>query len=406
MKRILFVDDEPNILEGLQRMLFPLQREWHMAFASDGPHALEIMKEQRFDVVVTDMRMPGMDGAALLAEVRKRHPDTVRFVLTGQSDSETVYRSIGEAHQFLTKPCKPSVLKEAVDRALSIRDLLASDALKSMVSQIGNLPPMPQTYTQLREKLQSADTSAAELGRIIEQDVAMTAKVLQLVNSAFFGLRQHVSTATQAVALLGVETIKALVLTTGLFGGAEKTRFPAEFSFDRLWRHSLAVGSYAQAIARAEKAPKELVNDAYTAGLLHDAGELVIAASCPEGYSSAYAHAVGKKVPLAEAEKELLGCSHAEIGAYLLGIWGLPHPIVEAVAYHQRPSRCVATAFSPLTAVHIADALAWKGRGGEVAYPVGRVDRAFLQGLGMEGRVKDWDAACAALNPEEDEQHE
>lgn len=403
MKHILFVDDEPNILDGLQRMLFPLQREWHMVFASSGSRALEIMQNEHFDVVVTDMRMPGMDGASLLAEVKKRHPDTVRFVLTGQSDSETVYRSIGEAHQFLTKPCKPSVLKECVDRAFGIRDLLASDTLKSIVSQIGSLPPMPETYAKLREKLQSSEASAAELGAIIEQDVAMTAKVLQLVNSAFFGLRQQVSSATQAVALLGVETIKALVLTTGLFAHAENVRLPAEFSFDKLWRHSVTVGAYSQAIARAESSPKELVNDAYTAGMLHDAGELVLAATCRQEFAHACKHAAEKNIPLPEGEREILGCSHAEIGAYLLGIWGLPHPIVEAVAYHHQPAKCLASGFSPLTAVHVADAFAWKSWGGELPYPIAGLDQGFLQRLHMQERLTDWRATCTTVEAIKDD---
>ncbi|HOT51753.1 MAG TPA: response regulator, partial [Candidatus Hydrogenedentes bacterium] len=127
MKSILFVDDEPNVLDGLRRMLFPMQREWEMAFARSGAQALEQLEARHFDVVVTDMRMPGMDGSRLLAEVKKRHPDTLRFVLSGQSDSETLYRSVGEAHQFLSKPCKPALLKECVDRAFALRELLSSD---------------------------------------------------------------------------------------------------------------------------------------------------------------------------------------------------------------------------------------------------------------------------------------
>ena len=401
MKHILFVDDEPNILEGLQRMLFPLQREWHMAFASGGQEALGIMQQEHFDVVVTDMRMPGMDGAELLAEVKKRHPDAVRFVLTGQSDTATVYRSVGEAHQFLMKPCKPQLLKECVDRALAIRDLLQSDSLRAVVSQIGSLPPMPQSYAQLCEKLRSPEVSAKEVGRIMESDLAMTAKVLHLVNSAFFGLRQHVSSASQAVALLGFDTIKALVLMTGLFSHAEETKLPSGFSFERLWQHSATVSTYAQAISITEKASKDSVNDAYTAGLLHDCGELVLAAACQEDYTHAYDYAMVNGVRQSEAEKELLGCSHAEIGAYLLGIWGLPHPIVEAVAYHHRPTDCVGAGFSPLTAVHVADALVWANYDGDAGCPLPEVDQTYLSRIRMESRCEAWEKACADLHSEE-----
>lgn len=398
MRNILFVDDEPNILEGLQRMLFPLQREWHMAFASSGQEALDLMKQEHFDVVVTDMRMPGMDGSELLDEVKKSYPDTVRFVLTGQSDTATVYRSVGDAHQFLMKPCKPNLLKECVDRAFAIRDLLQCDSLRAVVSQIGSLPPMPQAYAELCEKLRSPEVSAKEVGHIMERDLAMTAKVLHLVNSAFFGLRQQVSTASQAVSLLGFDTIKALVLMTGLFSHAEKTKLPSGFSFERLWQHSATVAAYAQAISLAEKAPKDSVNDAYTAGLLHDCGELVLAAACQEDYTHANDYAMVNGVRQSEAEKELLGCTHAEIGAYLFGIWGLPHPIVEAVAYHHRPADCVGAGFSPLTAVHVADALVWATCDGDAGFPIPEVDLAYLSRIGMESRYETWATACADLD--------
>jgi HD-like signal output (HDOD) protein/CheY-like chemotaxis protein len=401
MKHILFVDDEPNILEGLQRMLFPFQREWHMAFASGGQGALDVLQKEHFDVVVSDMRMPGMDGAELLERIKEEYPDTVRFVLTGQSDSETVYRSVGDAHQFLTKPCKPQLLKDSVDRAFAIRDLLENDRLKAVISRIGSLPPMPQTYAQLCKELQSSEASAAKIGQIIESDLAMTAKILQLVNSAFFGVRQHVSSASQAAALLGFETVKALVLMTGIFSHAEKVKLPSGFSFEALWRHSAQVGAFAQAICRSENACKGSANDAYTAGLLHDAGELILAAACQEDYTHAYDYAMVNEVRLQEAERELLGCTHAEIGAYLLGIWGLPHPIVEAVAYHHRPSEAVGTEFSPLAAVHVADALAWSHGSQESQYPLPEVDQEFLGHIGLADRLGNWETVCTALDTKE-----
>jgi HD-like signal output (HDOD) protein len=398
VRSILFVDDEPNILEGLQRMLFPLRREWRMAFASSGPRALELLEQSRFDVVVTDMRMPGMDGAQLLAEVKKRCPDTLRFVLSGQSESALVYRSVGEAHQFLSKPCKPKLLKECVDKAFALRDLLASDSLKAVVAQVRALPPVPQVYAKLWEVLKSTESSIADVGRVIETDPAMTAKILQVTNSAFFGLRRQVTTATQAASLLGLNTIKALVLTMGLFAPIEGSNLPPGFSLDALWKHSVLVGGYAQAICQVEQAPKEIAGDAYTAGLLHDAGKLVLATACSQDYAQVHDYANVNDVQLTDAEETLLGCTHAEIGAYLLGIWGLPHPIVEAVAYHHRPSDCVGTGLSPLTAVHAADVLAFVRRKESFDYPVPQMDRVYLQKLGLEGHTAGWEGACANID--------
>ncbi len=398
MKSILFVDDEPNVLEALQRMLFPLQNEWRMAFASSGPRALELLAETRFDVVVTDMRMPGMDGAQLLAAVKERSPDTLRFVLSGQSESEVVYRSVGEAHQFLSKPCKPKVLKECVDKAFALRELLANDSLKAVVSQIRTLPPVPQVYTRLCEVLKSPDSSIGDVGRVIETDPAMTAKILQVTNSAFFGLRREVTTVVQAASLLGLNTIKALVLARGVFAPMDAARLPRGFSIDVLWKHSMAVADCAQAICQAENLPKEMTGDAYTAGLLHDAGELVFAAACTEDYARAFDYAVANAITLSEAERAVLGCTHAEVGAYLLGIWGLPHSIIEPVAYHHGPSESVGSTFSPLTAVYVADLLVLNRHREVLEHPAPEPERSYLERLGLADRLEDWAKACDGIH--------
>ncbi|MCX5759845.1 MAG: response regulator, partial [Candidatus Hydrogenedentes bacterium] len=366
--------------------------------ASSGPKALELLEQSRFDVIVSDMRMPGMDGAQLLTEVKKRCPNTLRFVLSGQSESALVYRSVGEAHQFLSKPCKPKLLKECVDKAFALHDLLGSDSLKAAAAQIGDLPPVPRIYAKLCEVLKSSECSIADVGRVIQTDLAMTAKILQVTNSAFFGLRREVTTAVQAASLLGLNTIKALVLTTGLFAPIEGSKLPRGFSMDVLWRHSMIVGTYAQAICQAEDIPKEMAGDAYTAGLLHDAGALVFASSCTEDYTRVYDYAVTKAIQLSDAEKEVLGCTHGEVGAYLLGIWGLPHPIIESVAYHHRPADSIGSVFSPLTAVHVADVLAFARQREPSAYPVPRMDMAYLEKFGLTKRVAVWEKICAGID--------
>lgn len=403
MKSILFVDDEPNILEALQRMLFPWQREWTMAFAPSGARALEMFDQKHFDVVVSDMRMPGMDGAQLLAEVKKRCPDTLRFVLSGQSESEVVYRSVGEAHQFLSKPCNPKILKECVDKAFALRDLLASDSLKAVVAQIGTLPPVPQIYEKLCETLRSPESSITDVGRIIETDPAMTAKILQVTNSAFFGLRRVVPTVAQAVSLLGLNTIKALVLARSLFAPMERSKLPRGFSIDVLWKHSMIVGTYAQAICQAEGLTKEMTGNAYTAGLLHDTGELVFAATCAEDYVHICDYAMLNELSMSEAENEVLGCTHEEVGAYLLGIWGLPHPIIESIAYHHKPMNSIGNVFSPLTAIHVADVLAF-ARGEKVGdRPLPQLDRAYIERIGMEEHVDHWEKACSNIDERGDD---
>lgn len=397
MKKILFVDDEPNILEGLQRMLFPMRKQWQMAFANGGQEALALLKREPVDVIVTDMRMPGIDGAALLAEVMKLHPQTIRFVLSGQSDKETILRSVGPAHQFLAKPCNAETLKSCIDRAFALRDLLGNKALKELLAQVNTLPSMPESYSRLCAELQSEDASVASVAQIIESDLGMTAKILQLVNSAFFGVRQHVSSVTQAVSLLGLDTTKALVLMVGVFSRGADAAPPSGYTLSFLWRHSMRTGHFAQAIAKSQGSDKMAINDALTAGILHDAGVLVLAENCGREYHEIVRHAMTTQQPLSEAEFASFGCTHAQVGAYLLGIWGLPDSIVEAVAFHHIPDACPAQTFSPLTAVHAANVLEHELGGEERDLPAPLFDAPYLTRLGLANRVTVWRDLCMDL---------
>ncbi len=388
MKRVLFVDDEPNVLDGLRRMLRPLRSEWDMAFAPDGPTALTMMAEQPFDVVVTDMRMPGMDGAEVLTQVMERWPSAVRIVLSGQSDTETILRSVGPTHQFLAKPCDAETLRDTVQRACALRELLADQLLTEVAAEIDSLPSLPTLYLRIVEAVRHPDTSVAEVGRLIAGDLGMSAKVLQLVNSAFFGIRRHVASPQQAVALLGLDTIRALVLHGQVF-----KQFPRSvlkrFSLQALEHHCITVGAYARRLAQLESAPQRVVDNAFMAGLLHDVGKLLLAANLPDVYEEAMRLCDEEGCTPLEAEREVFGASHAEVGAYLLGLWGLADPIVEAVAFHHQPGRCLGRGFEPLTAVHVANAVELAGAGEPP------VDLEYLTRLGLAERLPDWLAACA-----------
>ena len=396
------MDDEPNILEGLQRMLRPMRKEWDMAFAESGQEALDLMAQKPFDVVVSDMRMPDMDGAVLLSEVMKRHPQTVRFVLSGHSEDETILRSVGTTHQFLAKPCDAEVLKASIERALALRAVLSNELLRMFVSRIAALPSLPEAYTRLTEELRSPDASIATVGEIVETDVAMAAKVLQLVNSAFFAVRRHVSSVTQAVSLLGLDTVKSLVLMVGVFSQASAAKMPAGFSLDTLWRHSMAVGACCQAISKAEDAGMEVISDACTAGLLHDSGMLVLAVNRTQAYGQILEVVRSKNLSLTKAEKAAFGCTHAEVGAYLLGIWGLPDSIVEAVAFHHYPSQCGARGFGPLTAVHAANVLEHEAHEADSGGAAPTLDLEYLAQCGLDDRIAAWRETCLSVSTEKE----
>jgi len=392
-KRLLFVDDEPRVLDGIRRMLRPMHHEWDISFAGSGQEALDAAAAEPFDVIVSDMRMPGMDGAALLNEVRKQYPQTARIALSGQTKKEDILRAVGPVHQFLSKPCDAETLTATISRALALRDLLADERLRALLSQMDSLPVLPSLYDELLEELESPDASVNVVERIVSQDIGMSAKILQLVNSAFFGVRQHVSTPGQAVALLGLDTVKALVLSMNVFSQFEG-RSVKGLSLDALWGHSMNVAGFAKTIARAENAESKTADHAFVAGLLHDVGKLAFAAKLPAEYVKILSLAASNGTTLYETERETFGATHAELGAYLLGLWGFSDAIVEALAFHHEPARCSAREFSTLTAVHVANALEHAAGTEGVTSAASSLDQDYVTELGVAERLPQWQRLC------------
>jgi len=390
-KRVLFVDDEINVLQGLQRMLHAQRHEWEMQFVNCGQEALDLLQREPFHVIVTDMRMPGMNGAQLLLEVKRLHPNVVRIILSGQSDQEALLRSVGPTHQFLSKPCEPDVLKSTIARACALRDLLADPPLQKLVTRLEMLPVLPALYAEMLQAIENPDASIRAVGEIIGKDVAMTAKILQLVNSAFFGLTRRVSSPTQAVILLGMDTIRALVLSVHVFSQWDaKARMDVCF-LQSLWIHSLAVGRLAKKIATSQTRDRQLIDAAFTAGLLHDVGQLALAANLGPAYEEIQSCAHRKQIPLSTAERIALGASHAEVGAYLMGLWGLPDSIVEALAYHHNPADSGRQGFGAVTAVHIANGLTRSATPESLIGIPPPLDLAYIESLGFIALLPAWE---------------
>jgi putative nucleotidyltransferase with HDIG domain len=354
MRRILFVDDERRILEGLQRMLRPCRKEWKMAFAASGSEALEILEAGPFDVIVSDMRMPNMDGARLLELVRQRHPGMIRIMLSGQCEMEAAMRAVPVAHQFLSKPCDPERLRSVIENCFECASMVADFATRCVIAGIGELPALPRSYPALVSALDDRKASLERVSAIVERDVAVAAKVLQLVNSAFFGLTREVTTIPQAVAYLGFDVLEQLVIAVELFRSFPCERQVVGFSVEEFHRHSRCVAAIAAFLPVAAQHSAA----ASVAALLHDIGKLVLAVRLPEPFERALQASIREHRPLYSIEEEMTGTTHAEIGAYLLGLWGLPPAVVAAVSRHHRPIREPVNNIDLRLAVHIADLLA------------------------------------------------
>ena len=386
--QILFVDDERNVLEGLQRMLRVFRNEWDMHFALSGPAALDIMATKPIDIIVADMRMPEMNGAQLLTEVMKRHPSTIRIVLSGHAGQDLIMRSVGVAHQYLSKPCDPETFKSTVMRATQLRSLLEDAGLKSLISQLGSLPSLPSTYHQLADELRSPEASIQKVAQIVSQDPAMTAKILQLANSALFGRLREVSDPCDAVSYLGLERIQHLFLSLHAFSHFESAKWGG-LSIECVWEHSMAVAAISRRISELARTDKWIANASFTAGLLHDIGKLTLASRLPSRYQKATSAAQTLHAPQWQVERKSMGASHPEVGAYLLALWGLPNPIVEAVAFHHYPSQSLGRTVSPLTMVHVANALVHACQTGSVESVPG-VDREYLARLALTDKIALW----------------
>jgi HD-like signal output (HDOD) protein/CheY-like chemotaxis protein len=395
-KRILFVDDEPMVLQGLQRLLRPMRGEWDMEFVADGANALRVMERQPCDVIVTDMRMPGMNGAELLAEVMRKHPATVRLVLSGYADQDLVLKCVGSTHQYLSKPCDPEALKTTIARASNLDDSLQSERLKKLVCQLSHLPSIPSLYMEIVEKASEPSTTLHDIGGIISKDIVMTAQILKLANSAFFGLRRQLANPEMAATYIGLDTIKSLILSIHAFSQFKGVN-TGSLQMETLWNHSLRVASHAKAIAQAEGADSKVADEAFAAGMMHDIGKLILAVNLPGEFENVWKWAEADKLEFQDAEQRVFGANHADVGGYLIGLWGLPVPVVEAVALHHCPSRAPVREFSPLTCVHAANAFAGEGsakKGGAAPAPM---DLTYITRIGLLPHVTVWrESPCAA----------
>lgn len=388
MKRVLFVDDEPRVLKGLQRAMFALDPDFEMEFAEGGKAALDKLREASFDIVVTDMMMPGINGAELLNQVMALYPDTLRIVLSGHADPALITKCLPATHQFLSKPCEPEQILSTVERTTRLHDQLRAPALRKLVGKLRHVPSKPSLYEKITKKLQDPEAGISDIAAIVQQDIGMTAKLLKLSNSAFFGIQHEVSSAEEAVSYLGVETIKGLVLNSAIFDQFSLTT--SAFSTNNLWHHSLAVAALSREIMKSEGQARALAEATFTAGLLHDSGIAILAKNLGAEYNAVIESSKRSQRPIHVSENALLGGNHAELAACLLGLWGLPQALVEAIAFHHTPAPDRTPACTPLVAVHAANAFISKLCPAIPGVPAPELDEEYLEAMGYHDRIPLW----------------
>jgi HD-like signal output (HDOD) protein/CheY-like chemotaxis protein len=359
--QVIFVDDEPRVLTGIERALAMQDKDWACRFATSGKEALALLEETPADVVVSDMRMPFMDGAELLTQVRERWPASIRIILSGHSDTDATLRMLDVAHQFVFKPCDNAALLAVLEDALSLRKLFRDPQVTDVVGRISRLPAAPKVFAEICRLLADPASDAHQIAERIGSDPALGAKILQLANSAFFSRGVKIHDISNAIARLGLDQVSLLVLASQVF--AEAADDP---QIALLQRRAMLAASLATRIAGKKGI------EATAALLAH------VALIVPE-------------LRQAEADTAATACDtpmHAAVGAYLLAVWGLPFDIVEAVARHHRPARAGApTVFDTAGIVHVATALA----SGEAP------DQDYLQQAGVLDKLPEWERLCARM---------
>ncbi|EGB15762.1 response regulator receiver modulated metal dependent phosphohydrolase [Pseudodesulfovibrio mercurii] len=337
--RLLFVDDETNVLAALRRMLRNKRDHWDMTLVNSSQAALEALEKAPFDVIISDIKMPGMDGAELLTRVRDDYPGTIRIALSGQVDLNEVIRSIRSVHQYISKPCTAEDLIARIEGALRSKEVLTDPKMLRLVTEIDALPVIPRIFQEIRDELAGPEPSIDRIADSITQDVGLMAKILKLVNSPFFGLPTHIDSMHKAITMLGLETIKALILSTHLFTSYDGQALSG-LNLNMLWEHCFRVANIARLIAECDRRDKQTIVNCRMAGLLHDVGKLILINYFPEMYGRVLSSVRDLGGPVCRVERQVFGTSHAEMGAYLMGLWGMSDEVVHAIGYHHdhRPS--------------------------------------------------------------------
>ncbi len=354
MERILFVDENQDVLNGLERVLFKMRKEWEMDSVASGEAALERLEQHSYSAIVSELSLSGITGIELMHIVRANHPEVARIIVSANADVKNMLAALETAHQFLLKPVDATLLKNTLLRVIHLMKDLNDQSLLCLINKIHALPSYPQMHLEMQRAIVGG--SVKEIVAIIEKDPGLVVKVLQLANSPFLGVRHDIRDINQAVVLLGVDLLKGLVLYLEICN-----KFPvtgaAKKELTAIFEHSMEVANYARIIALEVSGNRSIGNDAFIGGMIHDVGKLILLTNFKGNYLKIKLQALHSQQPTFEVENELLGVDHARLGAYLLGLWGLPELLVETVAYHHRPRDYYDKTFSPVLAVYIANAI-------------------------------------------------
>jgi HD-like signal output (HDOD) protein len=376
--------------------------DWEMTWAGNAKDALDYLRKRTQDVLVADFELRGVGCVELLDLAKRRFPKVARIVLTGESERKTALSLMGISHSCISKPCDAELLKGAISRACALRDLMCGQELRKLVGEMESIPSLPYVYLEIMEAIRLDKASLAEIAEIVSRDMSMCAKVLRVANSGWLGVQRSVSTVGDAISLLGMDNLQAMVLTTHMFSQVPHDRL-RRLSLDGLWEFCSWLAAYASRIAVTERLCQREIDDASMAGFLHGLGTLLLALNMPDRYRACQIEARKRNIPIWRAETELLGASHAELAAYLLSMWQVPPGIVNAVAWSHRPSLFESNKVCPVAIVHVAHSFATACQSGSESDPDAEIDLDMTNRLRLTDKIPIWRKLCGAFVSEQDQ---
>ncbi len=396
MRRLLFVDDASRRLREVEAFLTANgDGKWETTFVDTGEDAIRYLGTEPFDILVTDVRSRVVDAAHLLRCARQQSPTTARVVLAAQSEFETAFQALSSAHLCLDKASDPRVLSVALARACAVQSLVTSPDLRALIGKLDTLPARPQIWSQLTSLIDDPNSSLSEMAELVEQDLAISARVVQVASSVFFARSAEIRGVADAVPRIGTRLLSHIVLAEAAFRGFDEVS-RVGLDIEELHAHAFLTAK----IARSFLPDRRMAEDAFLSGLLHDVGKLVIASAIPEMYQRITELAEASGRPRDAVERLQLGVDHGQVGGYLLGLWGLSFPIIEAVSFHHEPERVPQTALDLVGTVHIADSLANEVTG-DPEDDRERVNSAYLEELGVADNMEDWRRNGRAIHEED-----
>jgi len=353
---IAFLIENNNFCKWLKKSMKDFKQDHVFLFFENENEVWDAVEDKEIDVIFAEIFMEDFDGLQFFESMRKEHPEIIRILLIDQHDESFVLKAYDCAHQLLDKMTTPNELMYTIDRALRLGKLLANEDLRRIISGLDSLPVMSDTYLRLIRAIQSPHTSFKEIGKIISEDASLTAKILQIANSPIYASHEKITNPMQAAVLLGINTIKALIIFVAVFSRSNTGSILKRDIKKEIENHSFRVAEKSREVIAQLSCDKETIDSVFICGLLHDFGKIILL-EIKEEYINMLKTVKDINSTILERERDLFGTTHTEIGAYLLGLWGLPDSIIEAVGNHHNPIQVDEEFVAVVAALHIANVL-------------------------------------------------